>query len=112
MPTVIVADEILAKNLKKQKSFQDEDKNFSRGKYEKFLLENNITSIEFEQGIKNNELKRNLFNYIGGGIKAPYFLINKTYKEQLKKVEVDYFNLSSIYINEKSISILNENSLN
>ena len=64
-----------------------------------------MSPIVFEQEIKINELKKNLFNYIGGGIKSPYFLINKTYKEQLKKVEVDYLDLNSIYINKNEISL-------
>ena len=101
---IVISDEILAKKLKKQKSFKDENNNFSRTKYEKFLLENNMSSVQFEKQIKNIELKKNLFNYIGGGIRSPYFLINKTYKEQLKKVEVDYLDLNSIYINKNQIS--------
>ncbi len=54
-----VSDEILAKKIKKQKSFQDENNNFSRTKYEKFLLISNMSSVKFEQGIKENELKKN-----------------------------------------------------
>ena len=102
---ILVSDKAIANRLKNQKNFQDENNTFSRTKYEKFLLENNISSVEFEQGIKNNELKKNLFNYIGGGIKSPYFLINKTYKEELKEVEIDYINLVSIYTNKNEIKI-------
>ena len=102
---ILISDVAIANRLKNQKNFQDENSNFSRTKYEKFLLENNVSSVEFEQGIRNNELKKNLFNYIGGGIKSPYFLINKTYKEQLKEVEIDYLDLSSIYINKNEIKI-------
>ena len=100
-----VSDEILANKIKKQESFLDEKNNFSRTKYEKFLLENNMHSVKFEQGIRDNELKKKLFAYIGGGIKSPFFLINKNYKEQLKKIEVDYIDLSSIYINKNDISL-------
>ena len=39
---IFISDEILAKKIKKQKSFQDENNNFSRTKYEKFLLESNM----------------------------------------------------------------------
>ena len=102
---VFISDEALAKKIKKQKSFQDENNNFSRTKYEKFLLESNVSSIKFEQGIRNIELKKKLFTYIGGGIKSPFFLTNKTYKEQLKKIDVDYIDLNSIYINKNEISI-------
>ncbi len=102
---ILIPDEAIANRLKKQKSFQDNNSNFSRIKYEKFLLENNLSSVQFEEGIRNNELKKNLFNYIGGGIKSPYFLINKTFKEQFKQVEIDYLDLNSIYINKNEIKI-------
>ena len=102
---IFISDEALAKKIKKEKSFQDEDNNFSRTKYEKFLLENKMSSVKFEKSIRDNELKKKLFTYIGGGIKSPFFLTNKTYKEQLKKVDVDYIDLNSIYINKNEISI-------
>jgi len=102
---VSVSDEFLAKKIKNEKNFQDENKNFSRTKYEKFLLENNTSSVQFEQGIRDNELKKKLFKYISGGIKSPYFLINKTYKEQSKNVEIDYLDLNSIYKNKDEITL-------
>ena len=101
---ILVSDEILAKKIKNQKSFQDENSVFSRTKYEKFLLERNLSSVEFEQELRNNELKKELFRYIGGGIKSPYFLANKTYNDELKKVEIDYLNLNFIYRNKKEFS--------
>ena len=102
---IFISDKALAKKIKKQKSFQDENNNFSRTKYEKFLLENNMLSVKFEKRIRDNELKKKLFTYIGGGIKSPFFLINKKYNEQSKKVDVDYIDLNSIYINKNKISI-------
>ena len=57
---IFISDEILVKKIKKQKLFQDENNNFSRTKYEKFLLESNIPSVKFEQGIRDNELKKKI----------------------------------------------------
>ena len=102
---IFISDEILAKKIKNQKTFHGEDDKFSRTKYEKFLLESNMSSINFEQGIRDNELKKKLFTYIGGGIKSPYFLINKNYKDELKKLEVDYIDLNTIYINKNEITL-------
>ncbi len=102
---ISISDEILAKKIKNQQSFKEDNNIFSRTKYEKFLLENNLTSVEFEQEIRNNELKKELFRYIGGGIKSPYFLANKTYNEQLKQVEIDYLDLNSIYVNKNQFSL-------
>ena len=100
-----ISDHILVKKLKKQKIFLDENNNFSRTKYEKFLLEKSMSSIIFEQGIKDNELKKTLFTYIGGGIRSPFFLTNKNYKEQSKKIEVDFIDLSSAYIKKNEITL-------
>ncbi len=101
---ISISDKVLAEKIKKQKPFQDENNNFSRTMYEKFLLENNMTSVKFEKGIRDNDLKKKLFKYISGGIKTPFFLINKTYKEQLKKIEVDYIDLTSKYLNINEIT--------
>ena len=101
---IYISDKILAKKIINNKSFQDENNKFSRTKYEKFLLENNLSSVKFEKNIKDNELKKKLFTYIGGGIKSPYFLINKNYKEQSKIVEIDFIDLNSLYISQSDIS--------
>ena len=102
---VSISDEILASQIRKQKDFKNENNVFSRAKYEKFLLERNMTSVQFEEGIRKNELRKKLFTYISGGIKTPYFLINKEYKEQLKNIDLEYTNLKSLYINEQNINL-------
>ena len=43
-----------------------------------------------------------MFNYIGGGIKSPYFLINKIYNNETKRIELDYFDLNNSYDKEVS----------
>ncbi len=103
--SIFISDETLAKQIKNQKSFHDKNNKFSRTKYEKFLLENNMSPIIFEKNIRDNELKKKLFLYIGGGIKSPYFLVNKNYRQSLKKIDVDYIDLNSIYINKNEITL-------
>ena len=98
-----ISDEVLAQKIKINTSFKDENNNFSRSKYEKFLLENNMAPFKFEYEVRSNELKKKLFTYIGGGIKSPYFIVNKNYKEQIKEIEIEYINLNSIYINKDKI---------
>ena len=88
---------MLAKRIKKNKSFQDENNNFSRIKYEKFLLENNISAAEFETKLRKKELKDNFFSYISGGVISPYFYINNAYKKETKEIEISYINLNSVY---------------
>ena len=97
---ILLTDEALASKIKNNEVFLNDNNIFSRTKYEKFLLENNLTAPGFEIRFKNEELKKNLFSYIGGGIKSPYFLNNKIYINKTKKVEIEYFNLENVYNKE------------
>jgi len=105
---VFMSEKSLADKIKSNTNFLDGKKNFSRIKYEKFLLENNITAPHFEIKLKNQELKRKLFNYISGGIKSPYFLKNKLFINEQKKVVIDYYDLNLIYNKDASISEIDE----
>ena len=94
---IMISDKNLAERIRKNKSFHDEKNKFSRLKYEKFLLENNIPAVEFEIRLRKNELKKELFTYISGGIKSPYFIANKTFKDNAKKIDLSYVNLNHVY---------------
>ena len=110
---VNLSEKNLAKLIKSNKKFNDDDNKFSRLKYEKFLLEQNISAYEFEKRFKNNELKNNLFNYISGGIKSPYFLKNKIFVNETKKLDIDYFDIENSYniliTDAEIIEFINEN---
>ena len=94
---LIMSDRILNKKIKKNKNFLDENNKFSRIKYEKFLLSNNITAPDFEFRLRQSELKQNLLNFISGGVNSPLFLINNSFKDQTKVITVNYVNLSNFY---------------
>ena len=101
---IYISDEILIKKIKKNKAFLDDQNKFSRTKYEKFLLLNNMTAPDFENRLKRQELQNNLFTYINGGIKSPFFIINKTFKEQTKKLDIAFINLINVYKKKESFS--------
>jgi len=105
---ISISEKILADIIKSNENFLDDNNNFSRVKYEKFLLENNLTAPDFETRLIKEELKKKLFNYIGGGIKSPYFLNNKNYINEKKKIEIDYFDLNHAYNKDVSSSEINE----
>ena len=105
---ISISDKALAEKIKNNEVFLDDKKNFSRIKYEKFLLENNLTAPVFEIRFKNEELKKNLFTYVGGGIKSPYFLNNKIYISKTKEVEIDYLNLDTVYDTATSETEINQ----
>ena len=94
---LIVSKGALAERIKTNKNFQDKNNKFQRTLYEKFLLTNNTTASMFEIKLKNNELQKQLFSYIGGGVRSPNFLIKKHYNENNKKLEIDYINLNQFY---------------
>ena len=102
---IIVSEKSLVNIIKKNKQFLDEKDLFSRTKYEKFLLMQNLTAIQYEEKLKNNEFRKKLFSYVSGGIKSPEFLINNIYKEQNSKVDIEYLNLETIYKEKKDFTI-------
>ena len=112
---LIISEETLLKKIKNNKNFIDENGNFQRLKYEKFLLENNQSAPAFELRLRGRELQKNLFDYIGAGSVSPKFLIDKLYKEENKKLEVEFINLNSFYKKKDTITeidlknFLNEN---
>ena len=94
---VTLSEEVLASKIRSNSILLDDNKKFSRVKYEKFLLENNLSASTFENSLKKQELKENLFNYISGGIKSPYFLKNKLYINENKKIEIEFLDLDLIH---------------
>ncbi|MDC0150811.1 SurA N-terminal domain-containing protein [Candidatus Pelagibacter sp.] len=112
---LIISEETLLKKIKNNKNFIDENGNFQRLKYEKFLLENNQSAPAFELRLRGRELQKNLFDYIGAGSVSPKFLIDKLYKEENKKLEIEFINLDNFYKKKDTITeidlknFLNEN---
>ena len=83
-----LSENILANKIRSDEKFVDDKKSFSRLKYEKFLLENNLTAPIYEIKLKDQELKKNLFDYISGGLISPYFLKNKILVENTKDIKI------------------------
>ena len=94
---IIKSDKSLSESIIKEKRFLDEDGKFSRIKYEKFLIENNVTAGEFERKIREGSLQKELFNYISGGIKSPNFITKSLFLDETKQVNIKYFNLDKHY---------------
>ena len=101
---LMVSESILLKIIKNNKIFLDENGNFQRIKYEKFLLENNQSAPAFELRLKGRELQRNLFDYVGAGTISPEFLVKKLYEEENKKLDIDFINLKNFYKNKEAVT--------
>ena len=85
------------KKIKENKNFQDEDNIFQRTKYEKFLLSNNMSAPMFELQLKNRELQKHLFDFIGAGTITPNFLNKKKFEEENKSLDIEYFAMENLY---------------
>tara|TARA_B100000424_G_scaffold268872_1_gene264595 strand:+ start:814 stop:2217 length:1404 start_codon:yes stop_codon:yes gene_type:complete len=102
------SDKTLKEKIINNQNFFDNNNNFSRTKYEKFLLENNFSAGEFENRLKSNELQKVLFNYINGGLVIPKFLVKKKYVNENKNISVNFVNLEENYNKDFSFQEINE----
>ena len=105
---IFKSDKSLSESIIKEKRFLDDDGKFSRIKYEKFLIENNVTAGEFERKIREGSLQKELFNYISGGIKSPDFITKSLFLDETKQVNIKYFNLDKHYKNNFTDEEINE----
>tara|TARA_B100001063_G_C16716988_1_gene531278 strand:+ start:52 stop:1464 length:1413 start_codon:yes stop_codon:yes gene_type:complete len=101
---MIISENTLFKIIKNNKNFHDEDGNFQRVNYEKFLLENNQSAPVFELRLRGRELQKNLFDYIGAGTVSPKFLIKKMYEEENKELEIEFIDLNNFYKKKEEIT--------
>jgi len=85
------------KKIKENKNFQDENDVFQRTKYEKFLLSNNMSAPMFELQLKNRELQKHLFDFIGAGTITPNFVTKKKFEEENKSLDLEYFAMENLY---------------
>ena len=54
-----------------------------------------MSAPDFESRLRENELRKNLFSYVSGGIESPLFITNNVYKEQTGKEWVKQLNFNS-----------------
>ncbi len=92
-----INERTIFKNIKENKNFHDENGTFQRIKYEKFLLSNNLSAPMFELKLKNRELQKHLFDFIGAGTITPNFLIEKKFEENNKSLDIEYFDMENLY---------------
>jgi len=110
-----ISQSSLSDKIKFNNNFNDDNGNFERLKYEKFLLENNISAPLFEKRLKDRELQKKLFDFIGAGTVSPKFLAKKLYEEENRKLNIEFINLDMFYkksdeITENDlINFINEN---
>jgi len=104
---IVLSDNILYEIIKKDKKFYDSNNQFSRTKYEKFLISNNFSAVLYEKNLKNEQENKLLFNYVSGGTFPPNFLVKNTYDYQNKKLIVQAISLNPFYKKEQDFDETN-----
>ena len=99
-----ISDLSLVEILRKNKKFLDENNKFSRIKYEKYLITNNLSAAMFEEKLRLNEKQKMLFNYISAGTYSPFFMVKDTFNNQNKKISIEMVNLEKTYKNNTSVT--------
>ena len=94
---ISINEKTILKNIKENKNFHDENGKFERVKYEKFLLSNNLSAPMFELKLKNRELQKHLFDFIGAGTITPKFIIDKKFEENNRSLDIEYFDMENLY---------------
>jgi peptidyl-prolyl cis-trans isomerase D len=105
---ITISQSSLSDKIKLNNNFNDNNGNFERLKYEKFLLENNISAPLFEKRLKDRELQKKLFDFIGAGTVSPKFLAKKRYEVENRKLNIEFINLDMFY---KKSDEITENDL-
>ena len=91
-----LSDNSLTRLIKNQERFKRENK-FSRTEYEKFLIKNNVTAINFESILSKEEKKKQLLDFIGGGVSPSKFLVNISYDKINQKRVIELINLNDVF---------------
>ncbi len=101
---IFISENTLFKMIKSNQNFHDDNGNFERIKYEKFLLENNQSAPGFEARLRNRELQKNLFDFVGAGTVSPNFLVKKLYNDENRNLEIEFIDLSVFYKKKSAIT--------
>ena len=100
-----LSDNSLAKLIKHQKNFKRNNE-FSRIEYEKFLIKNDITAVNFENNLSKFEARKQLMDFIGEGIIPSQFQVNETFNKINQKRNIELINLNNIF--NKKIEFSND----
>src|SRR6056300_571255 len=95
---IFINEKTLANFIKQIPEFQT-NKEFSRIKYEKYLLENGLTANTFEQNFKQSLLKKIIIDSFTGGLKSTSYHETVVHKYVTKEIGIQYLELNQIINN-------------
>ena len=92
---IIINDESLAYYIQNIEEFKDEDGKFSRIKYEKYLLLNNLNVIKLESYLRKELIKNLVVQVFTNGISLTNYHIKKIENEFLKQVKAEFYQIGN-----------------
>ena len=98
-----LSDNSLTRLIKNQEHFKRENK-FSRTEYEKFLIKNNVTAINFESILSKEEKKKQFLDFVGGGAFPSKFLVNISYDKINQKRAIELISLDEVFEKQLNFS--------
>ena len=93
-----LSENILANKIRSDEKFVDDKNSFSRLKYEKFLLENNLTAPIYEDSYTSSNIPEDFKWYNSKDLN--YQKVKAGYKKYLSKISDDVLDLSKFKITE------------
>ena len=103
-----LSDNSLSKIIKNINEFK-KDGVFSRTLYEKFLVENSYSAVDFEKNILKQEKKKQLLGLISGGLVPSKAMVNLSYDKINQKRDIEILDLNDAFKNKLNISEKNIN---
>jgi len=91
-----LSENSLSTIIKNENVFKKNNK-FSRTEYEKFLVKNSLSAVVFETNMSKQVKKKQLFDFIGGGIVPAKFLVNIAYDKINQKRNIEVINLNDVF---------------
>ncbi|MCI5054063.1 MAG: peptidylprolyl isomerase [Pelagibacteraceae bacterium] len=92
---IVINDDALAYYIQNIEEFKDEDGKFSRTKYEKYLLLNNLNVIKLEEYLRKELIKNLVVQLFTNGISSTNYHLKKIENEFLKQVKVEFYQIEN-----------------
>ena len=97
---IIINDNALRNIIKNDRLFFKDNK-FSRTKYEKFLLQSQVSAPVFEANIVEQESRRQFLSSLAGGIVVPDILVENAFKKENQFKKIKYIDLQKYHSKKK-----------
>ena len=90
-----LSDNSLGSIIKNEEIFKKNNE-FSRTKYEKFLIANGLSAVTFERNMLNQSKKKQIIDLVSGGVLPSQFLVEVVYDKINQKRKIQIVNVKDL----------------